>query len=150
MGPRSEPYFALGTGPAGSAFSEYAKYLFETTGGVDSPIRAEATLPDLRAAKIEDVKALGELLTDDGPAFWNQEELTMTVSDASGLILFTLNLAAVKAAALADSPRRRSQPSAPCRAGGCSLGITSHCQPVRRARPVRPTSTGARVPVWRV
>lgn len=76
------------------------RYFFETSGGVDRPTKAEADLPDVRAAEVEAVRALGELLTDDGTEFWTEEVVTMTVADETGLILFRLDLSGFKASAV--------------------------------------------------
>lgn len=46
------------------------------------------------------MKALGELLADDGSEFWKEEAVTMTVSDEKGFALFRLHLSALKATAL--------------------------------------------------
>ena len=70
------------------------KYHFEARGGVDRAIRAEADLDDFRAAQIEAVRALGELLADNGAEFWSAGDLTMSVADDAGVVLFTLNLSA--------------------------------------------------------
>ena len=75
-------------------------YQFRTEGSVENSYTADATLPDVRAAQVEAVRALGELLTDDGPAFWDGEHVTMTVSDGAGLVLFRLDLSTVTAPAL--------------------------------------------------
>ena len=73
---------------------------FATDAGRPETVRAEAELPSIRAAQIEAVQFLGELLKGDGSEFWTNEEASMTVSDENGLVLFRLYLGAVKGAAL--------------------------------------------------
>ncbi|WP_409514890.1 DUF6894 family protein [Brevundimonas vesicularis] len=51
-------------------------------------------LGSVRDAKIEAVRTLGELLSDDGPQFWDNHAVEMTVYGEAGSMLFRLNLAA--------------------------------------------------------
>lgn len=50
------------------------------------------------SAQIEAVRFLGELLAEDGKAFWKDGVVCTTVSDASGLTLFRLDLTAIPSA----------------------------------------------------
>lgn len=78
-------------------------FIFETDAGTKGPQRVDIELPDVRAAQIEAVRYLGELLRDDGAEFWKDELATMTVSDDQGLCLFRLDLSAVSAPTLTRS-----------------------------------------------
>jgi len=81
-----------------------ATYSFHTEGGVgagNAPIEVE--IATLRKAQIEAVAFLAETLRDRPEQFWDHQEATITVSDGSGLILFTLNLTALLATVLHGS-----------------------------------------------
>lgn len=70
-------------------------FLFESDAGADHAVRWACELEDVRTAQVEAVKTIGELLAQDGPAFWSREAASMTVSDENGLTLFRLDLTAV-------------------------------------------------------
>lgn len=69
------------------------KFVFTSDAGTSS-MTWSSDLESVRDAKIEAVRTLGELLSDDGPQFWESHAVEMTVSDETGLILFRLCLAA--------------------------------------------------------
>lgn len=69
-------------------------FLFESDAGANHVVRWTCELEDVRAAQLEAVKTIGELLAQDGPEFWNREAASMSVSDENGLILFRLDLSA--------------------------------------------------------
>lgn len=75
-------------------------FIFETSAGLGHPLRWSIELADVRAAQIQAVQTIGEMLAQDGEAFWSHEAVSMTVSDENGLVLFRLDLAAVIAPAL--------------------------------------------------
>lgn len=75
------------------------KFKFKSDAGVDGTKAWSADLPTVRDAQIEAIKTLGELLREDGSEFWRDQEVSMTVSDAEGLVLFRLDLSAVIAPA---------------------------------------------------
>lgn len=75
-------------------------FIFESDAGPHGCARWTTELRSVREAQIEAVKALGELLADDGSEFWKDEAVTMTVSDEKGTALFRLDLSARKATAL--------------------------------------------------
>lgn len=54
-------------------------------------------LPNLADAKCEAVRYAGRLLCDRASEFWDTGEFMMTVTDDSGLTLFTLQFSAVEA-----------------------------------------------------
>lgn len=80
-------------------------FIFESDAGSHGPTRWTAELASVREAQVQAVQTLGELLADDGAEFWKDEPVTMTVSDDSGLILFCLDLSAVKAPAMGSGAR---------------------------------------------
>ena len=79
------------------------KFIFESDAGPNGCARWTAELRSVREAQIQAVRTLGELLSHDGSEFWKDEPVTMTVSDGSGLVLFRLDLSALKAAAMGSS-----------------------------------------------
>lgn len=74
-------------------------FVFDTDAGKSGPQRASISLGSIREAKIEAVRYLGELLAQDGAEFWEQEEVSLTVCDSTGLVLFRLCLFGTTAAA---------------------------------------------------
>lgn len=78
-------------------------FIFESDAGPNGCDRWTAELRSVREAQIQAVKTLGELLSHDGSEFWKDEPVTMTVSDGSGLVLFRLDLSALKVAAMGSS-----------------------------------------------
>lgn len=54
---------------------------------------------DHTSLRIELARFVGELLKDHAELIWADEEWQIDVSDASGLILYVLNIAAMKAPA---------------------------------------------------
>lgn len=78
-------------------------FWFESDAGIHGRQKWSADLGSIRDAQVEAVRTLGELLSEDGSQFWVSDEVSMTVSDADGRILFCLNLSAVKAPALPPS-----------------------------------------------
>ena len=75
-------------------------FRFESDAGVHGRQSWSAELATVRDAQIQAIRTLGELLSEDGSQFWVEEEVSMTVSDADGLILFRLDLGAIRSAAL--------------------------------------------------
>lgn len=69
------------------------KFVFTSDAGASS-MTWSAELESLRDAKVEAVRTLGELLSDDGPQFWGNHAVQMTVCDERGSKLFRLNLVA--------------------------------------------------------
>lgn len=78
-------------------------FQFESDAGIHGRRKWSTDLGSIRDAQVEAIRTLGELLSEDGSQFWVSEEVSMTVSDAEGLVLFCLDLSAVKAPALAPS-----------------------------------------------
>ena len=83
-------------------------FRFETTFGDGEPDLTDVDLADAGVAQIEAVHFLGELLKD-GSALWQHEQISVTVSDRSGLSLFRLDLSATRSASLPRG-RRSGEP----------------------------------------
>jgi len=79
-------------------------FRFESDAGVHGRQSWDADLGSVREAQVQAIQTLGELLSEDGSQFWMSEDVTMTISDETGLMLFCLDLSAVKAPAL-HNPR---------------------------------------------
>ena len=60
-----------------------------------------AELADNEAARIEAARRIGELLTDHAGRLWADEVWQMDVTDQTGLILYVINVTAMKSAATA-------------------------------------------------
>ena len=62
----------------------------------DAPARDVngAELSGLAAARVEAVRLAGDLLRDRAVTFWDDEEWRLDVTNARGLLLFTLHLVA--------------------------------------------------------
>lgn len=61
--------------------------------------------PDLRAARGEAVRLLGELLRDEGDEFWTKPNVKVTVTDATGLVLWTLETSGQQSPAVSAGRR---------------------------------------------
>lgn len=79
-------------------------FRFESDAGVHGRQCWSTELATVRDAQIQAIQTLGELLSEDGSQFWVEEEVSMTVSDEGGLILFRLDLGAVMAPAFQRLP----------------------------------------------
>jgi hypothetical protein len=62
-------------------------------------------LASLSEARCHAIKYAGQILCDQKPAFWDEDEWVMTVSDADHLTLFTLTISTMNAPATAGSAR---------------------------------------------
>lgn len=72
------------------------RFTFNVAGGPAS----EVELPSLADAKCEAVRFAGRMICDRADSFWDAKEFQLTVSDDTGLVLFTLNLIATPAPAM--------------------------------------------------
>ena len=67
----------------------------------------EAPLPrTIAEAKCEAVKIAGRIMCDEAESFWEKKELSLTVTDETGLTLFQLLVVGVEAAAAGASNGR--------------------------------------------
>lgn len=81
-------------------------YYFQTAGGVGlttEPVEVE--LDGLHDAQLEAVGFMGEHLRSIPEKFWHHEEATVTVTDDTGLTLFTLSLTAYLAPVVRTPPK---------------------------------------------
>jgi hypothetical protein len=74
-------------------------YHFNVEDGQKYPDLPGMDCPDLDAARIEAIRRTSDLLRDNGASFWGGHGWKITVTDARGLILFTLNFLAVSSPA---------------------------------------------------
>jgi hypothetical protein len=58
-----------------------------------------ADLPDSSAARVEAAKRIGELLREHAGQVWTDQEWQMDVTDSTGLILYVMNISAMRTAA---------------------------------------------------
>ena len=57
-------------------------------------------LPGLAAARAEAVRLVGRLLEDAGDSFWAMPSINLTVTDGSGLALWSIDVAGTPAAVM--------------------------------------------------
>lgn len=84
------------------------EYRFLCSRDPDGRVPPTMSLPDADAARDQAVIYLGELLKDEDGRFWEEPELNITVQDATGLTLFSLDVTGRSAPAVS---RRRSPPA---------------------------------------
>jgi hypothetical protein len=72
-------------------------YFFHVADGRDYPDLRGSDLVNLDAARAEALRYTSQLLSNAVNQFWDGAEWTMTVTDAAGMIFFTLNFFAVNA-----------------------------------------------------
>jgi hypothetical protein len=75
------------------------RFYFHTEDGVRIDDDEGADLPSLADARREGARVLGEMLRERPDAFWADGGLSLTVTDESGLTLFTLEVSATHSAA---------------------------------------------------
>lgn len=79
------------------------RFLFSLADG-DPHIDDEGlALPDVRAARLEAARFLGDALHARAEEFWRDGRWVLTVTDAQGLVLFSIYVDAVAAAAMSTS-----------------------------------------------
>lgn len=78
-------------------------FYFQSDAGVHGSQSWSAELATMREAQVEAIRTLGELLSEDGSQFWMEGAVSMTVSDADGLMLFRLDLGAMRSASFANA-----------------------------------------------
>lgn len=89
------------------------RYFFHVEDGRSFPDLDGVELPDLDAARIEAVRLLGGMLRDEAETFWQGDDWRMSVADAGGMALFTIDFMATMAPVLQNI----RPPRAPARAG---------------------------------
>jgi hypothetical protein len=62
-------------------------------------------LPNLAAAKCEAVRYAGRLICEQANTFWDKGDFAMSVTDETGLILFSLVLSGVDAPVIRAEPK---------------------------------------------
>ncbi|HZG45048.1 MAG TPA: hypothetical protein VEZ41_02105 [Allosphingosinicella sp.] len=66
---------------------------------------------DLAEAKCEAVKLAGRMMCNDADSFWDKKELSLAVTDVTGLTLFQLLIIGTEAAASMPPPAPQSLPA---------------------------------------
>jgi hypothetical protein len=74
-------------------------YHFEVRTGTHVMLTQGAELSDSTAARVEASKRIGELLNEHAGQIWVDQSWQMDVTDGTGLILYIINIDAVKSAA---------------------------------------------------
>lgn len=70
------------------------RYFFDVIDGENALDVEGVELPDLEAARIEGARREGEVLARHAETFWQRDEWRLICKDASGLILFTVDVIA--------------------------------------------------------
>ena len=76
------------------------KYFFHIDYGQPSPDIEGSLLPDLKSAQKAAVVLLGRILMDEGDVFWDKPNVVITVEDAGGEVLWTLETVGMASAAV--------------------------------------------------
>ena len=64
--------------------------------------------PSVRDAKCAAVKYAGQMLADVAEHFWDSADFDLTVTDAKGLILFSMRVVGIEAPAVRESDSRQA------------------------------------------
>lgn len=75
------------------------RYYFNIDNGQAIPDVKGIELKNLAAAKCEAIQMAGRLICDAAATFWDRAEWSMTVTDATGLTLFRLEIMGTEAPA---------------------------------------------------
>lgn len=79
------------------------RYFFHIDYGVLEHDGEGTPFPSLADARANAVALLSELLRDAGDEFWAKPNITITVTDAAGLVLWTLDASGQASAAMAGT-----------------------------------------------
>ena len=82
------------------------KYHFHIDDGGSAPDREGVELENLAVAKCEAIRMAGRIICDAAASFWDRAEWTMTVTDDTGLTMFTLQIVGTEAPACQISAPR--------------------------------------------
>lgn len=77
-----------------------SRFHFHLEDGIRHEDSEGSDLPDTRAARMHAVRHIGELLKERPGEFWQDSHLSLTVTDESGLTLFTIEVEARNSPAL--------------------------------------------------
>jgi hypothetical protein len=80
-----------------------ARYFFHTSNGHRCPDNEGVELDTMAEVQAEAARGCGELLKETAETFWQTQDLTMTVTDDGGLILFTVEIIATMSPAAAGT-----------------------------------------------
>ena len=90
-----------------SLLSAMPRFFFHTEDGIKTPDEDGTELPDVEAAKRAATQLLADSLRNNSQLFWETENYRIVVADDDGLTLFTLELAAIIAPALASKAKNK-------------------------------------------
>ena len=76
------------------------RYYFHVQDGVSTVDNGGTVLRNLATAKREAVKVAGRMRSEEASAFWETQDWRMTVTDQSGLTLFSLIFMAIESASI--------------------------------------------------
>jgi uncharacterized protein DUF6894 len=87
-----------------------ARYYFHIDDGSNISDDVGTELRTLAEAKCAAVQYAGQLICDAAGEFWDAAQWSMTVADATGLTLFTLEFAGTESPAIQAQPRFGTSP----------------------------------------
>ena len=73
------------------------RYFFHTQDGRAFHDEEGTPLPNDESARIEAARVMGQLLNEHPSGVWRDEEFRLTVTDEVGVVLFVLDVAALRA-----------------------------------------------------
>jgi hypothetical protein len=79
------------------------RFHFQVRTGTHVMVTESADLSNTDEARVEAAKRIGSLLHAHAGKLWTDEEWQMDVTDETGLILFVINIAAMRSAATGGS-----------------------------------------------
>ena len=98
--------YGIARAPIWDQGSGMPRYFFHTEDGRRLSDMEGSELADERTARNEAVCVLGQMMREDPEGFWAHGIFRLTVADAAGATLFTLDLKAI-AADRADQPQSK-------------------------------------------
>ena len=82
-----------------------ARYHFQVRTESHVALTESAELGNMNEARIEAARRIGSLLNEHAQQIWADEDWRMDVTDETGLILFTIHVSAMEAAATLGGKR---------------------------------------------
>ena len=87
---------ATGNSDAGASLHDMARYFFHSANGSRQRDVEGLELESIQAAELEAVRLLGDLLSERPEALFPSLTLTITVTDASGQVVFSARASAMR------------------------------------------------------
>ena len=82
------------------------RFFFHVQDGTSSRDHEGTEYASIEDARVESVRRAGALLSDAATTFWNGDQWRLEVTDAVGLILFTLDFVGTQSPAVRDLDHR--------------------------------------------